>query len=205
MPLEPVRLGDAGAKNGMIRSHRFLGANTALPALRGDAETAGAHARSSCAGSGHARSGRAAPDGAVDVVMRSRGVGHRFPGGTIDSNEVWLEVEALDASGRVLARSSGALAADGTLDAGAHLVRAQPVDGDGRPLARRDPQHMRGVAYDTSLSPSDPQAVRYALPPATRARAGAAPVSQVLGGSMRGPRARPCAMPSCAVAACRRR
>src|SRR5439155_22553928 len=109
-----------------------------------------------------------AGDGAVDVVLRSRGVGHRFPGGTMDSNEVWLEVEARDAAGRVVGRS-GALAADGTLDAGAHLVRAQPVDGEGRPLERRDPQHMRGVAYDTSLAPADAQAVRYALP-ATAAR-----------------------------------
>ena len=38
MPLEPAVQGDAGAKNGMVRSHRFLGANTALPHLRGDAE-----------------------------------------------------------------------------------------------------------------------------------------------------------------------
>src|SRR5262249_41646654 len=38
MPLEPAVLGDAGAKNGMVRSHRFLGANTALPHLRGDGE-----------------------------------------------------------------------------------------------------------------------------------------------------------------------
>src|SRR5205823_444210 len=38
MPLEPARLGDAAAKNGLVRSHRFVGANTALPWLRGDAE-----------------------------------------------------------------------------------------------------------------------------------------------------------------------
>ncbi len=43
-------------------------------------------------------------------------------------------------------------------------MRAQPVDGEGRPLERRDPQHTRGVAFDTSLSPADPQAVRFAVP-----------------------------------------
>ena len=39
MPLEPAALGDVSAKNGMVRSHRFLAANTALPFLRGDGET----------------------------------------------------------------------------------------------------------------------------------------------------------------------
>ena len=88
--------GDAGAKNGMVRSHRFLGANTALPHLRGDAEQErrtleNLRGRASLAllWSGPSR---------VDALMRARGVGHRFPGGTMDSNEVWLEVTALDAA-----------------------------------------------------------------------------------------------------------
>src|SRR5204862_6636368 len=79
MPLEPAVLGDAGAKNGMVRSHRFLGANTALPHLRGDAEQerrtlANLRGRASLAllWSGPSR---------VDALMRARGVGHRFPGG----------------------------------------------------------------------------------------------------------------------------
>ena len=39
MPLEPAPRGDVAAVNGMVRSHRFLGANTALPYLRGDTAT----------------------------------------------------------------------------------------------------------------------------------------------------------------------
>ncbi len=162
MPLEPAHLGDAAAKNGLIRSHRFLGANAALPSLRGDADQL-ARTRAFLAGK-VTLDVRRAPDVAlVDVVLHARSVGHRFPGGTMDSNQVWLEVRALDAAGNSLG-ASGAAAADGTLGDDAHLVRAQPVDGDGRPLLRRDPQHMRGVAFDASLSPSDPQAVRFRLP-----------------------------------------
>ena len=99
MPLEPAVQGDSGAKNGMVRSHRFLGANTALPHLRGDAEQEqrtmeNLRGRASLAllWSGPAR---------VDALMRARGVGHRFPGGTMDSNEVWLEVTAFNAAGKV--------------------------------------------------------------------------------------------------------
>jgi hypothetical protein len=164
MPLEPAVDGDAAAKNGMIRSHRFLGANTALPHLRGDAEQEERTAR-------HLR-GRASlaliwsGPLRVDALLRARGVGHRFPGGTMDSNEVWLEITARDADGKVIGRSGGR-GPDGALDADTHLVRAQPVDADGRPLLRRDPQHMRGMAFDAALAPSDPQVVRFALPPGT--------------------------------------
>ena len=84
----------------------------------------------------------------------------------MDSNEVWLDVEALDARGRTLARS-GALDERGAVDPAAHLVRAQPVDGDGRRIDRRDVQHVHGVAWDNSLPSSDPVAVRYRLPDGT--------------------------------------
>jgi hypothetical protein len=77
-------------------------------------------------------------------------------------------VQAIDGAGRVIGES-GALDAAGALDGAAHRVRAQPVDGEGRPIARRDVQHVRGVAWDATLSPADPQAVRYRLPPGTRA------------------------------------
>jgi hypothetical protein len=84
----------------------------------------------------------------------------------MDSNEVWLEVTAFNAAGKVIAKS-GARGRDGALDKDAHLVRAQPVDARGAPLARRDPQHQRGMAFDAALTPSDPQVVRYEVPPGT--------------------------------------
>lgn len=169
MPLEPALHDDAAAKNGQIRSHRFLAANSALPALRGDADHL-ERTRTFLEGAvtldldwAPAAKGQAAT--LVDVVMRNRRVGHRFPGGTMDSNEVWIEVEAFNADGTVIARSGGR-DAHGNLDDDSHRVRAEPVDGDGRPLVRRDPQHMRGVAYDASLSPADPQAIRFQVPEA---------------------------------------
>jgi len=90
-------------------------------------------------------------------------VGHRLPGGTNDSNQLWLEARAFDGHGRIVG-ATGVPDRDGRLPADAHVVRAQPVDGEGAPLARRDVQHMRGVVFDTALGPSDPQVVRLALP-----------------------------------------
>ncbi len=173
MPLEPLRSGK------LARSHRFLAANTALPALRGDLDMQDRERRflqgavsldiavwpaeptPTEPSSEAAKSPDSAPvfdphvvvggSGRLrfDVVLRNRRVGHRFPGGTNDSNDVWVEV-SLGRPGQP------PLLLDGT-----HLVRAQPVDEQGRPLARRDPQNMRAVVYNTSVAPADPQAVRY--------------------------------------------
>src|SRR5207237_628869 len=52
------------------------------------------------------------PGAVADVVLRSRGVGHRFPGGTMDSNEAWIALEALAGDGRLLGQS-GALDGNG--------------------------------------------------------------------------------------------
>jgi tetratricopeptide (TPR) repeat protein len=164
MPLEPALLGDAAAKNGMIRSHRFLGANSALPHLRGDATQLARIEQ--FLGGAVTLAAAWHDDRTVDLVMRNRRVGHRFPSGTMDSNEVWLEVEALDARGKVIG-ISGQRGKRGDLSPDAHLVRAQPVDKEGMPLLRRDPQHTHGVAFDASLSPADPQAVRFAVPAGT--------------------------------------
>jgi hypothetical protein len=155
MPLEKVNLGDAAAKNGMIRSHRFLAANAALPHQRGDDDHL-ERTRAFLAGK-VSLDARPYEKEFVDIVMHARGIGHRFPGGTMDSNQAWLEVRAF--AGTKELGASGVEPSDET-----HFVRALPVDGEGKPLLRRDPQHMRGVAFDASLSPSDPQAVRYRLP-----------------------------------------
>ena len=170
MPMEVAALGDAAAHLGAdgekrIRSHRFVGANTALAHLRGDAAQ---EARTVALLQSSVTLALVQPEGArlVDVVLRSRGVGHRFPGGTMDSNEAWVDVRAYDEEGALLAES-GALDAHGDVGREAHLVRAQQVDGDGVPLLRRDVQHARGVVYDTALDAGDPQAVRYEVPEGT--------------------------------------
>lgn len=170
MPMEAVKLGDAAAHVGAdgvgrIRSHRFIGANTALAHLRGDEEQ---EARTVALLQSSVTLSLVQPEGPhlVDVLLRSRGVGHRFPGGTMDSNEAWVDVRAYDRDGTLLAES-GALDGRGELGREAHLVRAQQVDADGVPLERRDVQHARGVVYDTALDPGDPQAVRYEVPQGT--------------------------------------
>ncbi len=164
MPREAARADEEGAKDGTIASHRFLGANSALPHLRGDAEHL-ARTRAFLEGVVTATLHTPTP-GVVDMVLRNRKAAHRFPGGTQDSNEVWLHVQACDDRKRVLGES-GAVDADGRRDAEAALVRAQPIDGEGKPIQRRAAQHTRAGGFDNGLLPNEARAFRYALPEGT--------------------------------------
>ncbi len=38
----------------------------------------------------------------IDVVARTRTVGHFFPGGTVDAFDVWLELQAIDDKGQIV-------------------------------------------------------------------------------------------------------
>ena len=64
--------------------------------------------------------------------VRTRKVGHFFPGGTVDAFDVWVELEAIDDQGHVLLHS-GAVADEGKgpVDPGAHFYRSLQLDEHG--------------------------------------------------------------------------
>ena len=51
---------------------------------------------------GRARSSQPGSTVRVDVVVRTRKIGHFFPGGTVDAFDVWLELQGKDADGQVV-------------------------------------------------------------------------------------------------------
>lgn len=187
MPPEEAPLGDVSAEGGTVRSHRFIAVNTALPYIRGDTGTIRrieTFLRDEKMRVDIFALRRAGADDAVmpldaerptlvpgetvtfDVVVRNQGVGHTFPGGTNDSNEGWLEVSVLDASGRVLARS-GAVRPDGHLDPMAHVYRAVILDGEGRPIQKRNAQDIHVIAAANVVGPGTADAghFRFTVPP----------------------------------------
>ena len=61
----------------------------------------------------------------VDVVVRTRKIGHFFPGGTVDAFDVWVELEAVDANGRTVFHSGEVLdGGKGPVEPGAHFYRS---------------------------------------------------------------------------------
>ncbi|KAF0239613.1 MAG: hypothetical protein FD180_5222 [Planctomycetota bacterium] len=186
MPPEEAPLGDVSARAGKVRSHRFLAVNTALPHLRGDADTIGRietflkDAKLSVdlfamkrTGSGetkseetlwpldHARPAlRSGETVEIHAVVRNRGVGHTFPGGTNDSNEGWLEVTVADAAGTTLFHS-GAIRPDGYLEPSAHRYHAIIVTDKGEAVHDRVPTVFRATVYARVIPPSSSDLARY--------------------------------------------
>ncbi|MGZ3477217.1 MAG: hypothetical protein ACXWUG_27015 [Polyangiales bacterium] len=181
MKPEAVTKGDlAGKLEGgkkVVKSHRFLAANTAHAALNGDAETV-AMQTTALAGVVRAdviaiRRGLLAelvPDAkiaagehvSIDVVVENTDVGHKFPSGTVDSNEVWLALDVLDAKGKLIARS-GALDENGNLGDEAHKFAVLQLDGEGKPATLRDAHRFVAAGWDTTIPPKDSRVVRFGL------------------------------------------
>ena len=90
----------------------------------------------------------------IDVVVRTKKVGHFFPGGTVDAFDCWVELQALDASGRII-YWSGAVEAGGTgpVEAGAHFYKSFLLDEHGNPINKRNAFHARSLLYARLIPP----------------------------------------------------
>jgi tetratricopeptide (TPR) repeat protein len=179
MPLEAAPQGDAAAKGGTIRSHRFAGANTWLAALRGDSAQLAAvtsmlrgAASIDVAVAVAADGTRTLPaDGApvrpdqpvlLDVVVRNERAGHRFPGGVLDAQDTWIELDVRDARGKRLAEAGAEQEATGE-DRSAHRLRAVQGDEHGTPLLLRETNRFRAPVFNHTIAPRDAEVVRYRL------------------------------------------
>ena len=90
----------------------------------------------------------------VDVVVRTKKVGHFFPGGTVDAFDVWVELQAIDADGRII-YWSGMVEDGGTgpVEAGAHFYKSFLLDEHGNPINKRNAFHARSLLYARLIPP----------------------------------------------------
>ena len=220
MPQVPSN--DAGNINGMVHSHRFPGANTAVPTANADTtqlqlsqkflqekqlsvdifavSPAGQASRASASPSvarpelstsfavgeeadsslptgpaGEARpitaplgrvdaAVRRGDDVRVDVVVRTKKVGHFFPGGTIDAFDVWLELQAVDEKDQTLFWS-GKVEEDGKgpVETGAHFYKSLLIDAHGNPINKRNAWANRASVYVHLIPPGAADTAHYRL------------------------------------------
>ena len=162
MDREPASAGEYGAKQGTIASHRFLGGHTWMAAMRGDDD----HLRRLQAKLQGVASIDVQPSplggNAFDVVIRNLLVGHRFPGGVLDIQDTWIEVELADATGKRIAASGLSHATD-PKDEDAHVLRTLVVDETGHVLEKHEMPRMRTQIATQTLAPREAQAIRYAF------------------------------------------
>src|SRR6201998_4722269 len=220
MPLVPSK--DEGSLDGYVHSHRFPGANTAVPIANEDSaqleasrnflqdkqlsvdifaispvsktespkndvgypkqelSTTFAVGEESDISAPRGPAGEARPitaplgrvdatvrrgdDVLVDVVVRTRKVGHFFPGGTVDALEVWLELQATDEKGQTIFWS-GKVDEDGKgpVEKGAHFYKSLLIDGHGNPINKRNAWAARATVYVHLIPPGAADTVHYRL------------------------------------------
>src|SRR5437762_811450 len=216
MPLQSSN--DFGNQNGFVHSHRFPGANTAVPTANEDADqlnltenflkngilsvdifaispeavqakaistpqsdiqttfAVGEEAESKIAAATTEASPITAPLNRVQpllrrgdtvrvhVVVRTKKIGHFFPGGTVDAYDTWLELKATDDknqkifwSGKVEDNGKG------PVENGAHFYRSLQIDEHGNPINKRNAWSTRSVVYVRLIPPGAADTVHYQM------------------------------------------
>jgi tetratricopeptide (TPR) repeat protein len=100
----------------------------------------------------------------VDVVVRTKKLGHFFPGGTVDAYDTWLELKATDDKGQTIFWSG--MVEDngrGPVEKGAHFYRSLQIDAHGNPINKRNAWATRAVVYVRLIPPGAADTVHYRM------------------------------------------
>lgn len=175
---------DAGAKNGTIASHRWIGANTAAPLFYGQTrqveltekflrdhvlsvdifalrrEATGATIAPLTPSADNSIELQPGEEVTAEVVVFNRKAAHSFPPELRDMYEPWVEFEVLDKSGKTIFHS-GFIQPDGTLDESAHIYKQILLDDSGRSITRHQVWLARVKAYDNAIPPGRSDIARY--------------------------------------------
>jgi tetratricopeptide (TPR) repeat protein len=100
----------------------------------------------------------------VDVVVRTKRIGHFFPGGTVDAYDTWLELKGVDDKDQTIFWS-GMVADDGKgpVEKGAHFYRSLQVDAHGNPINKRNAWATRAVVYVRLIPPGAADTVHFRM------------------------------------------
>ncbi len=97
----------------------------------------------------------------LESVVRTLKMGHPFTQGTVDSNEVWLDV-TVTSGGRVIGRNGG-IDEKSSVDPWSHFINVYMLDKDGNRIDRRNPQDIFVPLYNNQIPPGAAATVHYSL------------------------------------------
>ena len=147
-----------------IANHRFPGGNVYLGQKFGD-DTLVQAQRANLAGAVSLVPKRVA--GGVLVTVGSTGTGapaHAFPTGVTDIREPWVELQAKDAAGNVLARIGGPSSDADLLPPGAARLGIDVADASGALLLRHELNEAASMPFDVRIPAGEARALFVALP-----------------------------------------
>ncbi|MCC7202338.1 MAG: hypothetical protein IT393_06745 [Nitrospirae bacterium] len=178
----------AAGPDGMVRSHRYVAANTAVPWLTGDKEQLelteewlkrrevfldiyeprikDGPRETKFISQDLYHAAEITPwvymgdKFELQISVTNFGVGHHFPDGPVDIHEAWIEVRITDSAGN-LVFSSGAMDKNGEVDEKAHFYRALEVDRYGKIVDKHNLWDMIGHVYVKMIPPGETDIATY--------------------------------------------
>ncbi len=99
----------------------------------------------------------------LETVIRTLKMGHLFTQGTVDSNEIWLDV-IVTSGDQVIGRSGGIDSGkQNEVDPWSHFINVFMLDKEGFRIDRRNPQDIFTPLYNHQIPPGAGQTVHYGL------------------------------------------
>ena len=95
----------------------------------------------------------------LEIVLRTLKLGHLFSQGTVDSNEIWVDV-TLSSNGKTIGRSGG-MGEFKEVDPWSHFVNVYMLDRDGNRIDRRNPQDIFTPLYNNQIPPGAGSVIHY--------------------------------------------
>ncbi len=100
----------------------------------------------------------------LDVVVRTKKLGHFFPGGTVDAYDTWVELKGTDDKGQIIFWSGVVEdGGKGPVEKGAHFYRSLQIDAHGNPINKRNAWATRAVVYVRLIPPGAADTVHYRM------------------------------------------
>ncbi|MEX0726853.1 MAG: multiheme c-type cytochrome [Planctomycetaceae bacterium] len=97
----------------------------------------------------------------LETVIRTVKMGHLFTQGTVDSNEIWVDI-TVTSGGKVIGRSGG-MNELGEVDPWSHFVNVFMLDRKGNRIDRRNAQDIFTPLYNHQIPPGAGQVAHYGL------------------------------------------
>ena len=97
----------------------------------------------------------------VRVIVTNTGVGHNFPGGTIDINEAWVEFIVTDATNEIVHHSGFVSPESNEVDENAHFYRSRPIDKNGKLVWKHDLFNRIGEAYKNVIPAGESDIIEF--------------------------------------------
>lgn len=95
----------------------------------------------------------------LEVVVRSRDIGHYFPAGAADLAQAWLEIKVVDDAGKIVFWSGARR--DNEVDSSAHFYGVEMIGNDGRSVSHVQSWKAAAAGFVNLLPPNGAEVVRY--------------------------------------------